>query len=171
MTTLSPGTQHAKVTVKLSVLGEMQLDRAIQGRIKATSDLSPAFEKIADDFIEMQEKAFAAEGAYEGNPAWAPLSAKYAAWKAKKFPGRGILERSGALKASLTGGAGSSREIEPLKLSIGGSVRVGRWDLGAIHQKPKATNKLPKRELINLSMTRRRRWMRWIVDMFRGEER
>ena len=168
MTTLSPGTQHGRVTVKLSVLGEMQLDRALQGRIKAASDLSPAFEKINDDYEEMEQQAFAHQGGYEGNPAWQPLSAKYAAWKAKHFPGKGILVRSGALLTSLTGGAGSVRTIEPLKMTIGGTVRVGRWDLGALHQTGTRRG-MPKRKPLNLSMTRRRRWMRYIVKMFQGE--
>jgi phage gpG-like protein len=168
MTTLSPGTQHGRVTVKLSVLGEIQLDRALQGRIKATSDLRPAFEKIGEDYEDMERSAFSHEGAYEGNPAWQPLSAVYAKWKAKHFPGKGILVRSGDLMASLTGGAGSIREIEPLRMTIGGSVRVGRWDLGALHQTGTRRG-MPKRKPLNLSMARRHRWMRYILAMFRGE--
>jgi len=169
VTTLSPGTQHGRVTVKLSVLGEMQLDRALQGRITAATDLSPAFNQIADDFVDMEKAAFAAEGAYERNPAWQPLSAKYAAWKAKHFAADWpMLVRSGALLASLTGGTGSIREIEPLKMTIGGTVRVGRWDLGALHQTGTRRG-MPKRKPLNLSMTRRRRWMRYIVKIFQGE--
>lgn len=42
---------------------------------------------------------FATEGQIYGER-WAPLSPKYAAWKLKHFPGRGILERTGFMKSS-----------------------------------------------------------------------
>ena len=166
-------TTNARVSFTVSVLGQMQLDRAIQGRIRATSDLSPAFEKIADDFEETEARQFGSEGGGEGNPRWAPLSAAYAEWKARKYPGARILTASGKLETSLTGGAGSIRTIDPLRLEVGGSIIVGkgrRWDLGALHQTG-TTRGMPARKPVNLSRNQRHRWMRFLADHLRQEGR
>jgi hypothetical protein len=52
---------------------------------------------------------------------------------------------------------------------MGGSVRVGAWDLGGLHFT--GTETMPARKPIVLSRTRRHRWLRFIADRFRGEER
>src|SRR5438132_124465 len=52
------------------------------------------YRNILTDFVN--------EGGSSGAP-WAQLSPAYAAWKQQHYPGRGILVRSGALKASLAG--------------------------------------------------------------------
>lgn len=165
-------TTTARVGFTVSVLGETQLDRAIQGRIRATSDLSPAFERIADDFEETQDQQFDREGAGEGNPRWAVLSSKYAEWKARHYPGARILTATGKLRDALTGGSGSVRKVDPLRLEVGGSITVGkgrRWDLGALHQT--GTRHMPARKVVNLSRRQRHRWMRIFTDHFRGEGR
>ncbi|HUU55301.1 MAG TPA: phage virion morphogenesis protein [Armatimonadota bacterium] len=169
----APGTTAARVSFRVSVLGEMQLHRALQGRIRATSDLSPAFERIADDFEETEQRQFESEGGFEGNPGWAPLSEKYAAWKAKKYPGGRILTATGKLRDALTGGAGSIRKVDPLRLEVGGSVIVGkgrRWDLGALHQTG-TTRGMPARKPINLSRNQRHRLIRFLTDHLRLEGR
>ena len=168
---MSAQTTDAKVTLRLSVLGTVQLGRAVAGRIRLVSDFTPVFHQIRDDYHDMEEAAFAQEGSYEGNPAWAPLSAKYAAWKAKRFPGARILYRTGALYKAVTGGAGHIERIAPFHLELGGSIRVGRWDLGSIHQKPKAGNPLPQRMIINLSKKRKSRWTRFFLNHLKGEGR
>lgn len=162
-------TQEARVEFKVSILGEMQLHRALQGRIRATSDLSPAFERMADDFEEEQGKVFRSEGSGDGRTKWTPLSARYLVWKAKKFPGAKILYRTGALQTAVTGGAGSIREIKPLRLVVGGHVRVGSYDLGALHQT--GTRKMPQRRVVMLGRRQRSRWMKFLTDHFRGEGR
>jgi len=165
-------TTSARVEVKVSVLGEAQLHRALQGRIRRTSDLRPAFEQIADDFFEGEGKAFDREGSYEGNPAWTPLNQQYAERKARKHPGARILHASGKLEEAMTGGSGAIREVAPLRLVVGGSVTVGkgrRWDLGALHQT--GTRRMPARKVVNLARRQRHRWMRIITDHLRMEGR
>ncbi len=39
----------------------------------------------------------------QAGPGWPPLSPQYAAWKAKKFPGRPLLVQTGAMRGALTG--------------------------------------------------------------------
>jgi len=162
-------TANASVSFKISVMGEMQLNRALRGRIRATSDLSPAFERMADDFEETQKQVFDREGAGDGRRRWQPLSAAYADWKARHYPGAKILERTGRLRDAFTGGRGSVREIRPLRMVLGGDVRVGRYDLGALHQA--GTKKMAQRRVIMLGRRQRHRWMRILTDHLRVEGR
>lgn len=78
--------------------------------------MSVAFERAGAELVEMGKHVFpllpavfeAAEArqfdAEGGGPhgGWAELSEAYAAWKTEKFPGKPILERTGALREGLT---------------------------------------------------------------------
>lgn len=57
--------------------------------------LTPVFEAA-------EKRQFDAQGAGPVAGSWNPLSEAYAAWKAKKYPGRPILQRTGALLEALT---------------------------------------------------------------------
>lgn len=59
------------------------------------------FSKLGPVFEAEEARQFDAEG---GGPSggWAALSPAYAAWKEKRYPGKPILEASGALRAALT---------------------------------------------------------------------
>jgi len=163
-----PATTEAGVSFSVSILGEMQLERSLAGRIRATSDLSPAFRKIANDIEETQEKRFDREGAHDGSTAWKPLSAAYADWKATHYPGTKILVRTGKLRDALTGGPGSVREIAPLRMVVGGTVQVGRWDLGSLHFT--GTDRgMPARRPMAVGRQQRHRLMRILADQLRVE--
>ncbi len=164
-----PSTTNASVNFSVSILGEQQLQRSLAGRIRATSDLSPAFGRMADDFEEGQERRFDREGATDGASAWEPLSPEYADWKAQHYPGAKLLVRSGKLRDALTGGPGSVREIAPLRMVVGGTVQVGAYDLGGLHFK--GTKHMPARRPMALGRQQRHRWMRILSDHFRVEGR
>lgn len=75
-----------------------------QGKLKKLHDSfgnwRPEFNMIGDALKQYYEVAvFATEGAILGTP-WAKLLPTTAYAKAKKYPGRGILERTGKLKKS-----------------------------------------------------------------------
>lgn len=80
-------------------------------------------ERFAPFFYDQIQRDFVLEGGNSG-ASWAPLSPAYAAWKAQQFPGRGILVRSGALKASLASpdAAGAIFRTTPTALEVGTSV-------------------------------------------------
>lgn len=96
-------------------------------------------ERFAPFFYRMVQQDFVLEGGGSG-ASWAPLSPAYAAWKAQNFPGRGILVRSGALKASLAGpdAAGAIFRTTPTGLEIGTSIS------GALFQQL-GTSRMPQR--------------------------
>lgn len=65
-------------------------------------------------------KQFDAEGSGPQAGSWAPLSTTYAKWKEAHFPGKPILERTGALRGALTGPAPyARRDVSGDTLSFG----------------------------------------------------
>lgn len=70
-------------------------------------------------------RTFDSEGAATGpRQRWAPLSPAYAARKAREYPGRKILERTGALRRSLVdGGPGSRERVTRRSVEVGPAGR------------------------------------------------
>ncbi len=56
----------------------------------------PYLQMIANELMRVSRQSFEREQSPEGAP-WPALSPKYAAWKAKRMPGRGILRAKGQL--------------------------------------------------------------------------
>ena len=90
-------------------------------------DIAIAFERAGDKFerfgefvypklIPVFEKAmgeqFEAEGRGPVQGAWTQLSEAYGAWKARKAPGRGLLELSGKLREAMTSSSSPFAERE-----------------------------------------------------------
>ena len=66
-------------------------------------DLRPFWQDQAEDSLkDAFTELFDNEGRIGQFQSWVPLSPRYAAVKARTHPGRGILERTGALRRSLT---------------------------------------------------------------------
>lgn len=104
----------------------------------------PAFNEMADFVADSQKDWFATSG----NGTWAPLSPKYAAWKRKRFPKRGILhgpDRPGhrglQLRDQLTRRPFGYERITPRSMTIGTTLPYARLH----HQ---GAGPLPKREPI-----------------------
>lgn len=113
----------------------------------ATQRIVAAFERAGDElrglmqyagprlvpvFESGLERQFDAEGhgPYAGH--WAALSKRYAEWKAEKYPGRPILERTGDLRTALTQSSSplASREWSASEFAFG---TVG-LEYAAFHQ-------------------------------------
>lgn len=75
--------------------------RMLERLSRAVRDLRPVWPHVIAAFKEQQEQLFAGSGAEVGG--WAPLAPRYARWKARHHPGRGVLRLSGALEAAATG--------------------------------------------------------------------
>ena len=152
------------VNFQFEVFGEPQVHFMFLDMKNRASNFGPAFEGIAKDYYEGETSTFAAEGAFEGKPSWAPLSAKYAERKRMRWGDKPILEASGALKAAATNraGRGSIFRMSALSLAMGVDLRVGGWNLGMLHQL--GTRKLPKREVIRITPNQEKRWVRSMRD-------
>lgn len=94
----------------------------------------------------------------EGEGTWQPLSPGYAAWKAKKYPGRRIMVQTGALAESLTdrNGQFSVRRVDR---------RGGEWGTRVPYAQfhDKGTKRAPKRRIIIITTAFRKD----IVDVMR----
>lgn len=104
----------------------------------------PAFNEMADLIADSQKEWFATAG----NGTWAPLSPKYAAWKRKRFPKRGILHgpdtpghRGLQLRDQLTRRPFGYEKITNTSLTLGTTLPYAR------HHHTGA-GRLPKREPI-----------------------
>lgn len=128
--------------------------------ISDLTDLSPVLSDIADVLDQSAEAAFASSGSSSGGR-WAPLSSRYAMWKAKRYPGQPILVATGALRASM----GNVREVSPRRLVWGTDDRKARY-----HQA--GTSKMPARPIIRLTSKERRDMTRlvhaYLLESARG---
>lgn len=116
------------VSVEYQVNGgaaEPTLTRLVTAFERAGAELVDMGKHVLPKLMPVLEGATARQfDARGGGPAagpWAPLSVKYAAWKAKVAPGAPINVLSGALRSALTeaGSANARREISAQSLSFG----------------------------------------------------
>jgi hypothetical protein len=109
------------------------------------SDFSPLFAETGQLFKADMAAQFVTQGETSGDE-WAPLSPAYAAWKAKKFPGRTIGWLTGALMQSMTGGAGYTEIITPLTAEFGEAD--GAAATAYAHYFDEGTDKMPARPVL-----------------------
>lgn len=82
------------------------------------SDFSSFFAGLGPWFKARMGDVFGSEGAASG-PRWADLTPAYVKWKQEHYPGRPIGVLTGALRSSMTGGAGYSQTITKKAASFG----------------------------------------------------
>ncbi len=113
------------LTISFNFIGKDQMIRAINTLDTSLDDFSNVFEKCADDFYSTMKRVFATEGKELGTP-WRPLTESTKAAKESEYPGKGILERTGALKQSLTNRNDTNAicEVGPTSLKIDSQVKT-----------------------------------------------
>lgn len=118
------------------------------------TDLSPAFEEMADAFGQWEAQAFSSGGSSSGG-----------GWAARKPPTGGwpILQRTGRLRGSLTGP--SVRQIGPKRMELGTNVPYARY-----HQT--GTSRMVARPVIRLTSANKAEWTkiihRWLLKLAAG---
>ena len=137
-----------------TIEGETQVDRTLARFAENVGDASQLWDSLADRFAQVEARQFATEGAY-GSGGWPALSPKYAAWKERHYPDKPILERTGALKASLTSRPFGIEAITPKSMTLGSGISYG-----AYHQS--GGGRLPQRRPVDLPESERRTWVRLI---------
>lgn len=154
--------------IRWEVVGETQLRRRLSGIALQLTDYREPLQQLADEVIypEIRQQFEA-----QGNPPWPSLTSRYAARKARQYPGAGILVRTGDLKRSLTTkrARGSIYSLTEHQLVIGSRLRTpgGRWNLGLLHQKGAPRAKLPARPPLRLTPQKQFRaveiFHRWLL--------
>jgi morphogenesis family protein len=103
--------------MRSELLGVDAAQRALDELARRMGDLSPVWRDILADWKSSQKQVFSSEGASIGAH-WAPLSPRYAEWKARHY-GNQMLVRSGSLRAAAEGhGSGFFEKIAPLALNF-----------------------------------------------------
>ena len=132
--------------------GEKQVDRTLSRIHDDINDFTPAWEAMAEDFLSAEKAQFASSGA-TGSGGWSPLSPRYAAWKARRFPGQPILVRTGRLRDTLTKRPFGVERIDPKQMAIGSDVSYGLF-----HQQ--GTDRMPRRRPVELAEAMRRQMIK-----------
>lgn len=136
------------------VEGEEQIDRTLLRWADNLEDATPLWDQLADRFAMVETRQFSSEGAY-GSGGWTPLSPVYAAWKARNYPGKRILQRTGALVESLTRRPFGIEVLTRKSMTIGSGIDYGKY-----HQR--GGGSLPQRRPVELPESERRTWIRYI---------
>jgi phage gpG-like protein len=96
------------------------------GVADGVDDLRPAFERMHEIFVRMVSEQFATQGGRTG--AWAPLTPRYRAWKARRYPGRPILVRTMRMVTSRRHVTGETvYEVTPTYATFGTRVPYARF--------------------------------------------
>lgn len=141
--------------LQVEIENETQFDRTFTRFTEQLRDLRDLWPGVIPELRDIAREQFAGEGVGPaGN--WPALSPKYAAWKAQRFPGKPILQRTGRLIESLTGNtADSIVEARPDYLDFGTRVPYGRY-----HHK--GAGRLKRRKVFDLNEQQKTRLMKVI---------
>lgn len=132
--------------------GDQQVGRTLTGLMDTIADAREPLDAIGNRIAAFEERQFSSQGGY-GSGGWSPLSPRYAAWKAKHYPGKPILQRTGELKASLTSRPFGIDEVD-LKTAVFGTG----LPYSAYHQH--GTDRMPMRKPLEVPEYERREWER-----------
>jgi phage gpG-like protein len=136
------------VKLYINLAGDVQLSRTLLRFSDRMRDMRPAFNAIADDLADSLRRNFNTQGTY-GGAKWSPLSPKYRVWKAKNYPGRPVLVRTGALRADLTKRPFGVEKITAQSMDVGTALPYFKY-----HQH--GTPRMPRRRQELNEATRRR---------------
>lgn len=126
--------------IQWSIEGEKQISRTLTRIGNQVTNWKPAMEAAVRRLkVEASQTAFATQGASLGEP-WKPLSPEYARWKEKRYPGRGILVRTGKMQRSFQTRAG------PLEGEIWNPTPYFKY-----HQSNAARSRIPRRMMLYIT--------------------
>lgn len=143
-----------------SIEGEKQLSRRLIGIRKELKDWKPAFKEASGDLVnEFSGDVFSTKGASIG-VRWQPLDRNYANAKAKRYPGKDILEATGKMKKAFTRRFSASSAVV--------------WNTAAYfkyHQSNQPRSKLPRRVMMKLGNSQKEMIVRTFNTHFRKKLR
>lgn len=147
--------------LELSVSGDKQFSREMLRWDTRATDMRPAFEEVANDFLEIERRQFDSQGGH-GSGGWKPLSPDYLRRKVAAGHDPRILHRTLRLRKSLTmSTADSVRRITSDDMFVGTKVSyAGAHQRGGAH--------LPQRRPVELTETDRRRWIKILQRYLAG---
>ena len=104
-------------TITVTITGDKDLHAKLKRLGSKLDDYSGAMKDIGRSLASYYAgEAFASQGGVYGE-VWAPLSPSYAIAKAKKYPGRGLLVRTGKMQQGFTATTNSHSALITNKVS------------------------------------------------------
>jgi phage gpG-like protein len=129
------------------------LDKKLYAMAKRSLTMLPLFPE-AQAKLQMANAAnFASNGLLTGG--WAPLDAKYGAWKAARFPGAPPMVRTGKLFSSLVNLTNTATRATNTEFQFGTTVSYAKF-----HQM--GTEKMPKRQIVFVP----RKYAEWLGSSY-----
>lgn len=135
--------------ISIDVLGEDRIEREFLRIGENATDLSAGFNAALDRLEAQAEEQFRSQGGQSGG--WAPLAASTLRQKSTAL----ILEETGALRASVTGGDGEIRDVRPDGADYGTTVPYAPY-----HHSKAPRSHLPRRPLLEVDEALKRAMMR-----------
>lgn len=143
--------------------------RALEMLGRGIRDFQPLWDKVEDDFYQMERDLWASQG----NGKWQPNSGLYAERKSEHFPGRAVMELTGGLYKSMTvrGSPGQVRRMARDSMTLGTDVPYA-----AVHHYGSSArmwipapfyfwiNGLPARPILDVQTKDEDRWRRLAED-------
>jgi phage gpG-like protein len=142
---------------KIQLIGASTVLSGIAKKSLNFKNFTNIFTEVTNDFRKTNASMFASQGSTDGRSKWAPLSSSYAAWKAKNYPGKGLLVMTGSLKSSLTTSGGYA-----VQQQTNTTLSLGTADPKAsFHQF--GSGNVPARPILSLSTAQKQRWIKIAV--------
>lgn len=143
---------RATVVLDTNAIAQVALRRYLLTLNERSQNFYPAWNSVLNILYEAEQQLFAREGRTSEHGKWEELSPRYAAWKAKHYPGMPILTLTGRFRGSMTDPSGQHTEFkQPRRLVWGSDYKVsGGHDLGGIHAEGRSPH-MPAREPIRIT--------------------
>jgi len=147
------------VVISIETIGHERFIRGFNRYVQKIKDFRKVFRMIAEDFWDMEQEIFDAEGKPEVFP---PLSKNYKRWKDTHYPGRKIMQLKYRLIKSLTAkdqGKSQDSVLDVRKKSMEIGTRV---PYAIKHQM--GHGDLPVRKIVQLTEPRKVKWSKMIHE-------
>lgn len=135
-----------------TVDGVEEFNRGFNRITAYISDFTSLWPEVAKEFYGIEREQFDSIGAKGASGKWAALSKAYAVYKAKKYPGKPILQATGSLFASMTGFDAADSIFRPTATDL----TIGTQREGAIYHQ-RETSRMPMRKVIDMTDDGKRR--------------
>jgi hypothetical protein len=146
----------AWVQISFAVDGDTQIGRQLEMAGSWSEDLHEPLSEMMDLIVDNVRAQFDTEGAQGQHGKWQQLSDAYGKWKARHWPGRPILVRTGGMKGSMLNKTvavhvGPQRAVYEPKSNIAGYHQKGGTWVGPSWGHPQQQlHHLPQRKMVDL---------------------
>lgn len=128
------------LTLHFAIEGDVQLSRRLLLDAEKLKDWAPAFKEAGGKLKSIfSGEVFETEGGAVKEK-WQQLSPRYALWKSQRYPGKGILERTGRMRAGFQYSWSATETV------VWNDVDYFRY-----HQSNRPRTKIPRRVMLKLA--------------------